>query len=178
MPSVLQLSESSREFISYLTYGNRAKQPAVAIGIAKVLSDNAELPSVQSIRPIANVNLGIIQPTSVKENIEFYFKTKIEVDVALKLNVINEMVVIDITAIKDYLRMFYIARVNTIYPPDCIFLNDRETAILEFFQVSRFVNKEVLHEIVDSYAVITKVYNGTTKLLAETMPLRRPFATA
>jgi hypothetical protein len=171
--NILSLSRASQDFVTALSFNNKAKSCYVSIVLAKCLIDRTSIPTIKAIVPVyENVVLKntLMAPVCQADNGAMYFKTNIELDITRKLSYLNECVCIDIKAIIDYAQKFYLARLAIIYPLKTIRIASAQTAIVDFFQISQAIDGATLKEITDHETEIALLYNSATRFFNENIP--------
>ena len=144
MYNITNLSKESHSFISELSLSNKTRTLPVSIAIARILSNE------------------LILPSSPVENIQLFYNTQVKVDLICGLSELNEIFIVNTKDIEDLVFNFYLLRYNSVYPCSHIIALSKETAIVDFFKISKVLDKATLACIEENCIYIT----GTvTKLL-------------
>lgn len=149
MLQITKLSSISQNFIASLALNNKSRTIAVSIALSRVLSDRFSMPSV----PV--------------ENVVLYFKTQNQLELDSMVSQLNELVALDISTVINYTIKFYQYRYHSVYPTFNIIALNKETAIVDFFNISKYFDKGAIEVIQDGPLYITEVANKFRDVLSE-----------
>lgn len=114
MLTITKLSAETQEFLNFITSSNKCRTQLASIVIGKALASILSLP-----------------PTPV-EDISNFYRVNLLINVQSRVSDLNELSVLDIDSVLDYVNKFYITRYYAAYPPKTIFCPSKDTAILDF----------------------------------------------
>lgn len=126
MFSITKLSTDSQQFVSELSTSMKSRSKEASLAIARVLSDKA------------------LMPSSPVEDIVTFYRTNCQLDMEAKVSEINELMVIDTKQVLDYCQKFFMLRYSFMAPKDAIFAFNSETAVEDFFGISRQFDRETI----------------------------------
>jgi hypothetical protein len=147
--SITKLSKQSQDFVSTMTQGGKSRAMQTSLALAKVLSTNLQLPSA----PV--------------EDITQYFRTQCQIDVESTLNVINEIMLVDAKTTADLVRKFYSLRYCTAHPSCHVFAFAKDSAVEDFFGISREFDKASIETIKMFPAELSTYVNHFKKMVEE-----------
>lgn len=149
MYQILTLSSDSQKFISELTSGNKTRTLPVSIAIARVIANEVILPSTEV------------------DNITTFFNVQAGIDCSKYVSDINEILPIDSQCIMDLIVKFYNYRYNSAYPCSHILAVKKETAIVDFFRISKVFDETTLDVIKENCVQLTELVAKFLKLITE-----------
>lgn len=133
MLSSLKLPTASLEFLASLNTNNTARSLAVSLALAKVVCYRLELPSA----PV--------------EDLSFYYRNHCKIVVENILYAVVEMTYIDVSAVTELIECFYKLRYDQVHQPATFFSLKPETAICDFFSITKYIDVETLKAIPGDY---------------------------
>jgi hypothetical protein len=149
MFAITKLSKVSQDFINRLVSNNKSRSPEVSLAIAKVLTVQLPIPS------------------SPVEDVCTYFKTTNQIEIEATLNSINELAIIDVNMILDYCLKFFMVRYNLAYPSKHVLVFNTDTAVIDFFGISRYIDPATLALIGAECVGLTESVNRFNQLIEE-----------
>jgi hypothetical protein len=149
MYSITKLKKESQDFIMSLTTGNKSRSVTTSIALGKVIADRLSLPSGEV------------------ENIAAYYRTSSTADFNSLLSEINELVILDITAVTDYAAKFYMNRYYNAFPAPVTIALKPETAVTDFFSIGRSFDKCTLDTIQEHCVCLTDQVSKFKILIGE-----------
>jgi hypothetical protein len=149
MSTLSLLGPNAVAFINRLASNNQGKTPLVSIALAKAISSTLFL------------------PTSPVEVIDQHYRTVCSITAAQQVSAINELVIIDTTAVLHYIHCFYVARYFTAYPPDTLWCLNPDTVMQDFFGISQGVDETLLTVIKENPLKLTQYHNSAMALVKE-----------
>jgi len=144
MYQITQLKPDSIKFVSEINTSNRSRSLAMSITVAKLLANSISL------------------PTTEVDNLQLYYNTQSRLELEEKLYKLNELIVLDVKTISDLVMKFYQFRYNSLYPCCNVLAVKQETALVDFFRISKVFEQSIIDCINQDYMYITEM---TTKLL-------------
>ena len=147
MYTISKLSAPSQEFVAFLANGERPKSFAVSLAIAKVLANDAAL------------------PTSMLDDVQAYFRTMVQIDLTTKLSALNEYAILDTETILTYACKFFALRYSVLFPSKQIFCLKAETALEDFLGLSAMLDPACVFALKENFMLVTKVHNGVMTFL-------------
>lgn len=146
MYQLTKLSQATQSYISG-NISTISKTMTVSIAIAKVISDKLALP-----------------PAEIK-GIDTYYLNNQFMTVNKYINSINELLVVDTKLIFDLVLRFYKLRYNSLIPVPSTIALCKDTAVEDFFGISRCFDKIIIDTIKSDPDALTKhVFNIRTLL--------------
>lgn len=149
MFAMTKLSQETQGLVSELISTNKSRSMEVSIALARVLV--ASLP----------------MPTAPVDDITMYFRQQHKISLGVIINQINEIVVLDLSAVEDYCLKFYQYRYQALYPDKAIIALKLETALVDFFQISRCFDEASIACIVAQPILMTGLNSKFNKMLDE-----------
>lgn len=164
MYSLASLDRETRNFIENINFSNKGSSNLVSLVLGKLLADNSSLPS----SPLNKQSISGYR-MNFEENSQLvasnFFRTNYELGINKILDIINEWIVLDIKAVKDYAVIFYSTRYNIVYPSTGLFITSQERAIPDFFFISKSISEATLDEIKNNPIEVCRLYNCFSNLL-------------
>ena len=130
MFSITKLSPSSQTFVTELNSTMQTRTRAVSLAVAKVMADNAALPS------------------SAVDDIVAFYRTHCQIDIEMKVNEINELMALDTKQVIEYCLKLYTLRYYFMAPPAIVYSFNKETAVEDFFGISRCIDRETISSVI------------------------------
>lgn len=142
-----KLTPKAREFVVGLGSMGRSRTVATSIALARALVWNRALPSSPVESPV------------------LFYRTQISPQVTDMICMINEMAMVDVTAVQDFAESFWMTRYNTAHPKPNVLALDKERAVEDFFGLSRTVSPETITLIKQYNTELTILINGFVELI-------------
>lgn len=149
MFAITKLGPNSQAFIAEMAINNQSRSIQSSMAIAKALTFCAALPS-----------------TSVDDATAFY-RTHVQFDIESKLNSVNEIFVLDTKVIMDFCLKFWQLRYQTANPTCHVFSFNKETAVEDFFGISRCFDKASISVVKNDPLVLAAYINKYKNMLDE-----------
>lgn len=149
MLAITKLSAETQEFLNFITSTNRCRLQLSSIVIGKALASTLNLPG------------------SPVEDISSFYRMNMLINVQQKISELNELTIIDIDTVLDYVYKFYMTRYYAAYPPKTIFCPCADTAILSFLGASYALDQNSMELIKAVPLEVTKLYNGFVRFFDE-----------
>lgn len=122
MYAITKLGPNSQAFLAEMSSLNLSRSTQSSIALAKVLTFCTAI------------------PTSAVEDIEAFFRTHVQLEIEKTISAVNELMVLDVKAVQAYCLMFYKQRYQAAHPTCHVFSFNKETAVEDFFGISRVVD--------------------------------------
>ena len=149
MAQITKLSSSSLSFVSKLTTNNTSRAMSTSIALGRTLSNSLTLPSSPVDNPLQ------------------YFKIQNQLNLESLISTINEIVIIDTNAVLDYATKFYEYRYASVHPTPHVIALNKQSAIADFFSISKHFSKECLSVIESNPVFMTDLVNNFKNMIAE-----------
>ncbi len=149
MFTITKLSSSSQLFISTLMQLNKSRSIQASLALAKVFVNRLNLPSSPVEDPLG------------------YYRAQCQMEIENELNSLNELIVLDIKTIRDYCTKMFQQRYNAAHPSSVVFTFNKETAIEDFFGITRVFDKATLDAIKEDPPKLAMYVNGFSAMLEE-----------
>ena len=149
MYQISKLSQDSQSFIAGLSQTGKSSSAEVAFMIGREIANKLDLPSSRVDSP------------------DQYFRVTYQIEAESLINEINEMLVIDVNVTLGYIIKFYNYRYNVAYPDRGVFAVSKDTAIEDFFKISKEFDKAILDKIKEDPIFFTGLANNLYRLLEE-----------
>jgi len=149
MSYITKLSKASQDFISNLAMTGKSRSLETSLALARVLANSMSVPSTPVESPV------------------IYFKTTYQISIEEQLSNINEIVVLDIQTILDYALKFFQFKYFTVHSDSHVLALNCETAIVDFFKISKVFDQEALKAIQENCSFITNAVNNFNRVIDE-----------
>ena len=143
------LSRESISFVEHITAANQARTTPASLALARVLAFGVELPSMKM------------------EDLLGHYQDHCLPEITAKLNEINELVIVDFQTTLDLAYQFYMSRYYVVFPIDTVAAFNKETAIEDFFGISRGVARATVAQIRNTPDLISRYCLGFSRLSAD-----------
>lgn len=145
----IKLSTKSLDFLNELTISGKSRNIQTSLAMAYALAYNLELPS------------------SKVDDITTYYKSFLELPINSQLNTINEVCVLDKQTIKDYVLNFFMLRYYTTQPSPQVMLLVKETAVLDLFKITSYIDEVALESVTADPLMFSKLVNNFVSIKKE-----------
>lgn len=149
MSILVKLDKSAQDFILGLANTNLGMNPSTTVALARSLAYTLPLVPAESGDVIGSYRL----------------EHRIKVEQILSL--INELIIVDIKTILTLVESFYCFRMEQAYPSANIILISQETAVSDFFKISKYFSKDNLAIIANDVALVSRLCNGFSALIKQ-----------
>jgi len=149
MYGILALKKESQDFISRINVSNLSRSKSISLAIAKALSNSLSL------------------PVTAVDNLSSYLNMEHTVTINSLLSAINEFLPIDVETIKDYIKRFYTFRYNLVHANKYTIALNEETAIVDFFGISKSFDPDTLSLIKIDHKLLTSYISNFNRILDE-----------
>ena len=149
MYAVTKLSPSTQSFVSSMMQLNKSRSIQASMAIAKVISNKMNLPSA----PV--------------ENVTEYYRGQCQIDADNLINDLNEIVMVDVKSVRDICSKMFEQRYRAAHPSDVVFTFNKESAIEDFFGITRTFDKSSLDAIKEDPIKLASYVNGFSTMVAE-----------
>lgn len=149
MFAISKLSADSQAFITRMVSSGRTRSKEVSLAIARVLTRGATIPS-----------------NAVEDPIGLY-RTQMKIQMESLISQVNEFIVIDTEAVSDFCLKFFMYRYNAAHMGPNVLAFDKETAVEDFFGISKNFDKETLAALKNDPIFIVGVMNGLERVIQE-----------
>lgn len=143
-----KLTSKSQMYLSALTSSNRSRSKEVSIAIARIVSNRFSIP------------VGV-------QDITAYYNTQVRLELEAMVNSLNNLVVLDIQSILDYSAKFYNFRYLSACPSVHILAVNNQTAVVDFFSISRIFDEAFLKILSEHAVCITEATLRFSDILEE-----------
>ncbi len=147
MFNITKLSAVALAFVGEMNSSNQSRSNETSLAVAKVLTNCVVLPS------------------SEVTDIELFYRTHVQMDLENKLNAINELIVLDTKTVLDYSLQLYKLRYQAANPSCYVCAFNKETAIEDFFGISKVMSINTLATVKNSPAVLAVYINKFNSLV-------------
>lgn len=142
-----KLDTETASFVSELVNQGNQKSKLVSLALAKVLS--AQLPVM-------------IIPSDYPE-VDFARLHKVEL--TQKIIRVNELVLVNVDETLDLVKKFYIYQYNVHHSVNAVPYLHKDTAVCDFFGISKVFSPDILELITDSHSKLTYYISKFTNIL-------------
>ena len=150
MFQITKLSPTSASFLAQLSLSGKSRSMQVSIALGRVLADSLSIPST----PV--------------DSIVTLYNTQYRLNVEETISSINEICILDTKQVLDHTLKFYTYRYNVCNPEKIILAFNKETAIADFFKISKVIDNESLKVISEDPIGMTDLVNKLSVVLEET----------
>ena len=140
------LGKDSVAFVEQITTTNQARSIPASLALARVLAFAVEIPSMKM------------------EDLLGHYQDHCLPEITTKLNKINELVIVDFQTTLDLAYQFYMSRYYVVYPIDTVAAFNKETAVEDFFGISRGLSRATLTQIRSTPDLISRYCLGFSRL--------------
>lgn len=145
--TLFSIDKETQEFVFYMNASNRSQSLLASITLGRVIANS--LPMV----------------CGELDNFEIYYRTTWQLEVTSRLSAVNEILLIDVGTVQEYVFKFYKLRYVMMYPQKTVFCPSPETALVDFIGISRQLDKSTVDAIVANPTETMKLTNGFVKLV-------------
>jgi hypothetical protein len=149
MFSITKLDSTSQGFISELSSSNASRNYVSSLCLAKALTHCSLLPTT----PVDDVNA--------------FYRTHVQVEIERKVNGINELLVLDTATVIDLSMKFYMLRYTTAHPKCHVFTFNKDTALEDFFGISRIFDAVTIKTIKENSDILSYRINRFSSMLEQ-----------
>lgn len=149
MYAITKLSANSQAFVAQMSSLNLSRSNTVSLALAKALTFCVQLPSTEVT------------------DIEAFFRTQIQLGIEAKIAAINELIVLDVKSVQDYALKFYKMRYQAAHPTCHVFSFNKETAIEDFFGITRVFDSLTLNVIKENPGDLASYINKFKAIVEE-----------
>lgn len=132
-----KLSQQSQMYLGGIISNQTSRSKAISLVIARILASDLQLPE-----ECADCGM--------------FYNTQHRITVEQKLNRLNNLVILDVQTVLDYTKKFYQFRYESMYPSAHLLTVCKDTAILDFFKISKIFDCETLKVIQDNHVAINE----------------------
>ena len=152
---ISKLSKPSIDFVNKITATLGSRKEVFPIAVAYVLARNIAIP-VEEV-----------------EDIEAYFRLHAQNEITFSLSELNEVLPFCYKTAMMTVVAFYKQRYEALHPRAIPLAFQKETAIVDFFGLSRYFSNELLKKIEDDPEALTTYISGLTTMLNEVAALKK-----
>lgn len=149
MALITKLDSDCQQFVTFMSTGMRPRSVLASIATAKAIAAR------------------LMVPSSPVEDITNYYDISFQIEVTALVSRINEVFITDVDTVLDYARRFYFVRYFCVNPKGNVFCVNPETVVQDFFGLTIAVDARAIEAMKQNPVELTKIYNGTTKLLEQ-----------
>lgn len=149
MFSITKLRADSQAFLAEMSNSNQSRTQVSSIALAKVLTFSSTI------------------PTTAVEDIEAFFRTHVQLEIEELINCINELMVLDVKLVLEYCLAFYKVRYQAAHPTYYVFSFNKETAVEDFFGISRIVSSATIALIKENPSIIATRINKFKAMIVD-----------
>lgn len=165
MYGILNMNKTQQNFVTYLKSKNRASKNYVMATIAKAIADQLELPSGR----LMDIGDEVNTDTTVRnyQNINNYYAMNHRIAVEKMVSYLNELVILDVVTLLQYVNTFYNSRYNLVYPNSTMCCLTSEHMPFVFFGLTNY-NLALIGELQANWTEVVSVYNDTINFFKST----------
>lgn len=149
MFQITKLSPASANFLAQLSLSGKSRSTQASIALGRVLADSLSIPST----PV--------------DSIVTIYNTQYRLQVEEIISSINEICLLDVKQVLDFTLKFYTYRYNICNPEKIILAFNKETAIVDFFKISKVIDNESIKVICEDPIGMTDLVNKLSLVLEE-----------
>lgn len=146
-----KLCGDNQQFVSSIVAQNKGRSTEMSIAIAKVLAYQLTLPT----------------DIDLTEDLNNYYTSTHSLIVNGLINSLNELLVIDIPSVKDYVLKFYKFRFESVFPPAISFIVSQNREVEDFFRISRIFSDIDIQVIKNSSKALSHYLLSIDSILKE-----------
>ncbi len=145
-----KIDKDTSDFISTLVNKGGYKCKIATLSFAKALSMDIPLPSSQV------------------DDIGIHFSMHHKTAIVEIIAVVNELISLDKDEVLELVKKFYTYKYNTIHKDSIVPYINKDTAIEDFFGISRLFDKQTLELIKENNSTITSYVNSFLAIIEKT----------
>lgn len=149
MFQITKLSQASQSFISALSTTGKSRSLETSIALGRVLAMDLPL------------------PTAPVDNVVMFFKLQFQIEMERYVSTLNEIVVLNTSAVFDYALKFYEYRYSLVNPDKYILATNKETGLVDFFKISKVFDSATIAAIQNNPTLLTEQVNSFKKIKDE-----------
>lgn len=149
MFAITKLGPQSQSFVTEMASLNASRNMVSTLALARALTLCSNLPST----PV--------------EDIDAFFRTHVQPELEVTLSAVNELMVVDVKAVAEYAFKFYKVRYSAAHPQCNVFSFACDTAVEDFFNISRSVDAAAISVIRCEASTISVRLNKFVKLIED-----------
>lgn len=147
--AISKLGKSSQDFVSTMTRNAKSRSMTASLALARVLANELGLPS------------------SPVDSIQQYYQVQCRIGVEGKLCVINELMIVDCKLVLEMVEKLFRLRYSMAHPPATVFAFKADTAVEDFFGISREFDQATLQAVKLAPGELTAYVNEFTTMVRE-----------
>lgn len=132
-----KLSQQSQMYLGFIISNQVSRSKAISLVVARILASDLQLPE-----ECADCGM--------------FYNTQHRISVEHKLNRLNNLVILDVQTVLDYTKKFYQFRYESMYPSAHLLAVSKESAVLDFFKISKIFDCETIKVIEENYVTINE----------------------
>lgn len=132
-----KLSQQSQMYLGFIISNQVSRSKAISLVVARILASDLQLPE-----ECADCGM--------------FYNTQHRISVEHKLNRLNNLVILDVQTVLDYTKKFYQFRYESMYPSAHFLAVSKESAVLDFFKISKIFDCETIKVIEENYVTINE----------------------
>lgn len=133
--------------------------------IESVLSSGSSYSLVFTLAVARAIANQVSLPTSRVEEYENFYNTTNRLSVMDKVNILNELFVVNFPLVEEYVKKFCMQRYTVLYPNEFLIVKDDKSGILDCFSIRRFFSEEALKTMQEQGKLLMVYTNEITKIL-------------
>lgn len=142
-----KLDNETTQFVAELVNQGNQKSKLVSLALAKAISSQLPAPSECSDHP------------------DLDFSRQFKSMVTQKIVLVNELFLVDIDETLEIIKQFYVYRHNCIYSCDPIPYLHQDTAVLDFFGITKVFSPDTIKVIAENNSKLTCYVNKFCNIL-------------
>lgn len=147
MFSITKLNQRDRSFLVSISNLGKSRSPQASVALARVLTNNMSIPSAPVENPI------------------LFYKTQNSITISTLIADINELCVLDVQRVQDYCEKFFLYRYHACHPTRHVLAICPETAVEDFFGISKVMSREIIDIVKNSSSVVCTYVNGFNSII-------------
>jgi hypothetical protein len=146
---ITKLSSTSSNFLGQISVSGKSRNIQTSIALGRVLADSLSLPST----PV--------------DSITTLYNNQFRINIEQIISNINEICLLDVKQVLDFTLKFYTYRYNICNPDKVILAFNKDTAIEDFFKISKVFDNETIKVICENPIAITDLVNKFNIVIEE-----------
>lgn len=140
-------SKDVQAHILYFNSEGRGKVSVTSVAIGRAIANRLSMPSGEV------------------ENIDIYFRSFLEIDVLRQVSHLNELFLIEVPEVLEFVSKFYKLRYSVLFPRKNVYCTNSVTALQDFIGVSQHLDQSTVELIQKNPTELMRVNNALQAIM-------------
>lgn len=151
MYNLTLLTKENADFIQSVLQKNTSRSKEVSLSIARILANQIKLP--------------LPDQAYDKDNINEYYRLNYQISIENTISIINEICIIDVETVKDYVIRFLKFRYDNAYSTQVVSISVPGEELETFFKIKQYFDKDIVECIKSNLNSIVGYSLGFNKVI-------------